>query len=186
LISVGQVIAQRFQVRVTPNGCYVKDARDNYCLVVKGRQVGRMFTLEANIPKVKTAMFTRDTEAMNDIEIWHKRIGHLNKQRLKGMRRSGAITGLPKFKSDRMDKVCGACQFGKQTRNKFTHDRNVSRNILELIHSDVWGPTKLTSIRGCKYYVSFIDDYTRKVWVYFMKEKSEVFTHFQEFKIMPE
>ncbi|MCO5552099.1 hypothetical protein L7F22_005609 [Adiantum nelumboides] len=39
---------------------------------------------------------------------------------------------------------------------------------------------------GCRFYVTFIDDHTRKVWVYFMKEKSEVFTHFQNFKVMAE
>ena len=39
---------------------------------------------------------------------------------------------------------------------------------------------------GCRYYVTFIDDHTRKVWVYFMKEKSEVFSHFQNFKVMVE
>ena len=37
---------------------------------------------------------------------------------------------------------------------------------------------------GCRYYVTFIDDHTRKVWVYFMKEKSEAFSHFQNFKVM--
>ena len=54
-----------------------------------------------------------------------------------------------------------------------------------MIHSDVWA-TKATSLGGCKYYVSFIDDQTRKVWVYFMKHKSEVFNHFKAFKAMVE
>ena len=53
---------------------------------------------------------------------------------------------------------------------------------LEVVHTDVWGPTKTASIHGCRYYVSFIDDHTRKVWVYFMKQKSEVFGHFKRFK----
>ncbi len=46
-----------------------------------------------------------------------------------------------------------------------------------MIHSDVW-TTKTESIGRCKYYVSFIDDHTRKVWVYFMKHKGEVFNIF--------
>ena len=46
--------------------------------------------------------------------------------------------------------------------------------------------TKTTSIRGCNYYVSFIDDHTRKVWVYFMKKQSEVFNHFKKFRSMAE
>jgi hypothetical protein len=66
------------------------------------------------------------------------------------------------------------------------HDKNVSNRALDVVHSNVWGPTKTTSMGGCRYYVSFIDDHTRKVWVYFMKEKSEVFTHFQNFRILVE
>jgi hypothetical protein len=49
----------------------------------------------------------------------------------------------------------------------------------------VW-TTTIKSIGGCKYYVSFIDDHTRKVWVYFMKHKGEVFQHFLNFKTMVE
>jgi transposase InsO family protein len=54
-----------------------------------------------------------------------------------------------------------------------------------MIHSDVW-TTKTESIGGCKYYVSFIDDHTRKVWVYFMKHEGEVFQQFLNFKAMVE
>jgi uncharacterized protein YigE (DUF2233 family) len=54
-----------------------------------------------------------------------------------------------------------------------------------MIHSDVW-TAKTESIGGYKYYVSFINDHTRKVWVYFMKHKGEVFQHFLNFKAMVE
>jgi hypothetical protein len=54
-----------------------------------------------------------------------------------------------------------------------------------MIHLDVW-TTKIESIGGCTYYVSFIDDHIRKVWVYFMKHKGEVFQHFFNFKTMVE
>jgi hypothetical protein len=54
-----------------------------------------------------------------------------------------------------------------------------------MIHSNVW-TTKTKSIGGCRYYVNFIDDHTRKVWVYFTKHKGEMFQHFLSFKIMVE
>ena len=82
--------------------------------------------------------------------------------------------------------MCEACQFGKQARGAFPHEKHVSKNVLELVHSDVWGPLKATSMGRCRFYVTFIDDCKRKVWVYFMKEKSEVFSHFQSFKAMVE
>ena len=96
------------------------------------------------------------------------------------------VTGLPKFKMDDMPNVCEACQFGKQSKSSFPHDKHVSKDVLEIVHSNVWGPAKAMPVGGCKFYVTFIDDHTRKIWVYFMKEKSEVFTHFQNFKVMAE
>ena len=95
------------------------------------------------------------------------------------MQTKGLVTGLPNFKVADMQKVCEACQFGKQSRHAFAKERNVSERSLDVIHTDVWGPTKSTSIAGSSYYVTFIDDHTRKVWAYFMKAKSEVFGHFK-------
>ena len=51
-----------------------------------------------------------------------------------------------------------------------------------MVHSDFCGPIKTRSLAGSSYYATFIDDYSRKVWVYFMKAKSEVFDHFKKFK----
>ena len=50
---------------------------------------------------------------------------------------------------------------------------------LELVHNDVWGPTQVSSLRGSHYYVKFIDDATRKVWVYLFRYKSDVFQTFK-------
>ena len=50
---------------------------------------------------------------------------------------------------------------------------------LELVHTDVWGPAQVSSIGGSHYYVTFIDDATREVWVYFLRQKSDVFQTFK-------
>ncbi len=85
-----------------------------------------------------------------------------------------------------MLEVCEACQLGKQARHPFpAQTTHVNSKPLEMIHSYVW-TTKTKSIGGCKYYISFIDDHIRKVWVYFMKHKGEVFQHFLNFKTMVE
>ena len=62
----------------------------------------------------------------------------------------------------------------------------MSSKPLDVIHSDVWGPTEHASMSGSRFYLTFVDDHTRKVWVYFMKSKGEVFEHFKRFKIMVE
>ena len=58
--------------------------------------------------------------------------------------------------------------------------------MLELIHSDVCGPMPSTSLSGYEYYVTFIDDSSRKIWIYFLKTKDEVFRKFKEFKSLIE
>ena len=72
----------------------------------------------------------------------------------------------------------------KQTKGSFLPECNVCKRPLEVVHIDVWGLIDTISIHGCRYHVSFVDDHTRKVWVYFMCNKSEVFDHLKDFKVM--
>jgi transposase InsO family protein len=57
---------------------------------------------------------------------------------------------------------------------------------MELVHSDVCDPMPSTSLTGYVYYAYFIDDYSRKNWVYFLKSKDEVLGKFKEFKPLVE
>ena len=139
-----------------------------------------MFILEAN--EIKSAMFAKDLKSDTDIELWHKRIGHINLNKLKAMQSKGVIIGLPTFKEKEIEGVCEACQFGKQHRHPFPKERNVSKGLLDVVHSDVWGPAQTATFGGCRYYVTFIDDFSRYTWIFPMRMKSEVFTHFQKFK----
>ena len=165
LVSVGQIVDQGMQVKFNKAGCFIeKHGR----LIARGKREGRMFTLDVDMPRITSVMFS------------HGRIGHINLQMLQNMLKRNVIGGLPKLK------VCEACQLGKQNRQPFRNEGYISEGLLDLVHSDVWGPTKNTSISGKRYYVTFIDDCSRRTWVYFMKEKSEVFEWFQKFKSLVE
>ena len=61
-----------------------------------------------------------------------------------------------------------------------------AKEILELVHSDVFGTLSVPSLGGFRYYVSFIDELSRMTWIYFLKNKSEVFKTFLEFKDLVE
>ena len=65
---------------------------------------------------------------------------------------------------------------------KKKEDCTKTKGTLELIHSDVCGPMPSMSLSVYEYYVKFIDDYSRKTWIYFLKTKSEVFGKFKQFK----
>ena len=58
----------------------------------------------------------------------------------------------------------------------------MSKGLLDIVHSDVWGPAQTATFGGCRYYVTFIDDFSRYTWISPMRMISEVFTHFQKFK----
>jgi len=126
-------------------------------------------------------------KGVGNIGIWHKRIGHVNFQHFKLMEKQNLVGGFSKFGTKEvMLKVCEACQLGKQAKHPFlVQTTHVSSKPLEMIHSNVC-TMKIESIEGCKYYISFINDHTKKVWVYFMKHKGEVFQHFLNFKTMVE
>ena len=57
-----------------------------------------------------------------------------------------------------------------------------SKGVLDLVHSDVWGPTPVSARGGAKYFVTFINDFSRKVWIYLIKEKLEVFAWFRAWR----
>ena len=98
------------------------------------------------------------------------------------MKSKGVIIGLPTFKEKEIVGVCEACQFGKQHRHPFPKERNVSKGLLDVFHSDVWGPAQTATFGRCRYYMLFIDDFSMHTWIYPMRQKSEVFRHFQTFK----
>jgi len=71
------------------------------------------------------------------------------------------------------------------TRNFFSENVGIkSSRPLELVHTYVCGPMKTKSIGGSAYFVSFIDDFSRYFYVYFIKEKSEVFDRLREFQAL--
>jgi transposase InsO family protein len=74
----------------------------------------------------------------------------------------------------------------KNVQGSFTSSDNRSKEILDLIHSNVCGPMTVASLNGYLYYVLFIDDHSRKTWIYFLKNKDGVLAKFQEFKAQVE
>ena len=139
-----------------------------------------MFILDLH--EMKSAMFAKSTKVDSDIELWYKGIGHINLNRLKAMQSKGVVIRLPTFKEKKIEGVCKVWQFSKQHRQPFPKERNVSKGLLDVVHSGVWGLAQTTTFGGCRYYVLFIDDLSRHTWIYPMRQKEREFGHFQKFK----
>jgi len=77
---------------------------------------------------------------------------------------------------------CEHCVIRKKTKVKFGITNHCTEGILDYVHTDIWGPTKTASIGGNHYFITFIDDYFRRCWVYTMKHKGKVLELFVEWK----
>ena len=82
--------------------------------------------------------------------------------------------------------VCRHCLHGKKTRKRFKVKEHTTSQLLEIIHTDLCGPTTTKIFQGEYYCMLLIDDYTRMTWVEFLKEKSEAFMKFKAFKALVE
>ena len=76
--------------------------------------------------------------------------------------------------------------YGKQNQVRFAYGATRAKGILELVHNDVFGPVPVPSLGIFVYYVSFIYDFSRNTWIYFLQKKYEVFSNFKELKALVE
>lgn len=117
-------------------------------------------------------------------QVWHRRLAHLNSRSMELLRK-GMSTGISYDNND--FKSCVSCIVGKQSRLPFPKKSQTrAKEILGLVHSDVCGPLPCPSLGGKRYFLTFIDDWSRKTFVYFLKAKSEVFEIFKQFKTLVE
>lgn len=120
----------------------------------------------------------------NDLtQLWHSRLGHVGQKGLDMLVKSGCI------KRDQVSviKFCEDCVIGKTHIVSFGPAPHLTKDRLDYIHSDLWGsPNVPQSLGGCHYFLSFTDEWSRKVWVYFLKAKDESFQCFVEWKKMVE
>lgn len=174
-----------YEVRFNKNGCKLLDMNQNMRMIATNKKEGRMFKFDALSSHKSAEAYALHNAKILDIEMWHKRVAHMNYQRLKNLPQSGLVLGISILQNAPPKCICKACEFGKSSRRPFSHEGIRSRRSLELIHSDLWTPS-VPTLNGHKYYVSFVDDYSCKTWLYVMKEKFEAFQQFQEFKAMVE
>ncbi|KAJ8717783.1 hypothetical protein PYW07_005713 [Mythimna separata] len=120
------------------------------------------------------------TESKSDLTTWHKRMGHLNMADVK--RLEMCAEGIA-ISNKEIDTICISCCEGKQTRLPFPNSGTRANALLEIIHTDLCGPMETPSAGGGKYFITFIDDYSRKVYVYFLKNKMDIKSVFEKFKI---
>jgi hypothetical protein len=77
---------------------------------------------------------------------------------------------------------CESSLVGKHKRTSFSQSSTQAKQHLELVHTDLCGPMPTNSIGGSIYFLTFIDEFSMKIWIYFLRHKSVTFAKFKEFK----
>ena len=113
-------------------------------------------------------------------KMWHRRLGHPNSDVLRTLFNSGLL-GNKACSSIDLSFDCTSCKLGKSKVLPFPHHASCASQCFELIHSDVWGIAPIFSHAYYNYFVTFIDDFSRFTWVYFLRAKGEVFSVFSAF-----
>jgi len=143
----------------------------------------RMFILLAHCQAKEQTCYSTMTE--DSARVWHCRFGHLSYDGLKTLQQKNMVHGLPQIKPP--TKLCEECMIGKQPRDPFPKNSTWrATRVFQLVHADICGPIKPISNSNKRYFINFIDDFSRKVWVYFLAEKSEAFNVFKSFKNLVE
>lgn len=146
-------------------------------VVARGPKVDTIYTLHAKLCNHTDIHATE----MPKISMWHNRLGHMS---ITGMEQLACLGYLPSLKFSDL-KFCEHCIYGRQLQ--CPHKRRLGHKDaqLELVHTDVCEMPSL-SLGGTWYFVTFIDDSTRKVWLYPLQQKSDVFPMFQKWLALVE
>nr|KYP47187.1 Retrovirus-related Pol polyprotein from transposon TNT 1-94 [Cajanus cajan] len=174
LLSVGQLDDLGCKIHV--EGGILKVVKNNL-IVMKAEKitVNLYMLLGDTLQEADASVATiKEEEATM---MWNYRLGHMSERGLKILVDQNFLSGLKTVNLP----FCEHCTISKQHRLKFAKVTARRKHILDLIHSDVWESPEI-SMGGAKCFVSFINDYSWRLWVYPIKKKSYVFPVFKEFK----
>lgn len=166
LLSVSQIVKNGNTVVFDKDGVQICKDKN---VIASGQLIGNMFSMN-----IKTNEFAAaaNVTGNNNSVLWHRRLAHIN---------FAALNSLLNIKV-KHDTQCIVCAEGKQSRKPFNDSGTRASGLLDLVHSDVCGPISIRSHGHARFFVTFIDDFSRKCFVYVLKSKGEVFTQFLKFK----
>jgi hypothetical protein len=172
---------------LTTSHYFVKDIR-THAILLEGRSEHGLFPLRfRSLPFMNNnksfPIYTAFLGLKTTPDVWHSRLGHSSFSIVDHVIKA---YNLP-TSSNKINKIpfCDFCPLGKSKQLPFSSSTLVSTGPLELIHTDLW-TSPIPSMSGCKYYIVFIDDFSRYTWMYPLHYKSEAYDNFVKFKLLTE
>ena len=138
-----------------------------------GIKSGSLYTL--HVSKIKNHVI--NVIERPSVSLWHRRLGHMSKKGMEILSCSGYLLGFSFHDFEFYEH----CIYGKQTQTPHKSKGNRPEHRLALVHNDLCGSMPSLLLGGVAYFCTFIDDYSWKVWVYFLKNKDEVLSFFKTF-----
>jgi histone deacetylase 1/2 len=159
---------------------YVKDFMTKEVLL-SGRSGDGLYVLsESSATSLPQAFLS--TRISTSADVWHRRLGHPSPRILHFLVSNKKVSCTSKY----FDFNCSACPLGKSSHLSLKTTGHQTQAPLDLIFSDVWGPSPMLSSDGFRYFVIFMDAHTRFIWFYPLAAKSDVFTVFHRFQAQVE
>ncbi|GJW77452.1 retrovirus-related pol polyprotein from transposon TNT 1-94 [Tanacetum coccineum] len=167
LFSVGQFCDSDLEVSFKKHTCFVRDI--NGADILKGSRGTNLYTISIDEMMKSSPICLLSKASKSKSWLWHRRLNHLNFGTINDLARKDLVRGLPRLKFEK-DHLCSACQLGKS--KKFSHrpkSENTNMEVLHTLHMDLCGPMRVQSIKGKKYILVIVDDYSRLYWVKFLR-----------------
>ena len=151
LISVGQLDDEGHAILFV-GGTWKVTKGDR--VLARGKKIGTLYMTSS--PRDTIAV----TDASTNTSLWHLRLGHMSEKGMKMLLSKGKLSELKSIDFN----MCESYILGKQKNVSFLKTgRTPKAEKLELVHTDLWGSSPVASLRGSRYYITFIDDSSRKV-----------------------
>lgn len=180
IISLGQLSEAGNKVILEGDHLWVYEKSGTLLLRVK-RTVNRLYKVMLECDDRMCLL----SKAEEKTWLWHARLGHVNFQAMQLMSKNGMAYGVPEFCKPK--EVCKGCLLSKQTRKSFPAKTEfVAKGALELIHADLCGPITPATPAGNRYFLLLVDDFSRMMWVFMLKRKTEALDAFKKFKALVE
>ena len=154
------------------NGFVIQDKTTNKT-ILQGPCVKGLYAMEHYFRVQPQALLSTDANGV----IWHQRLGHPNSNLMHSLIKQFQlpIHGSLNFN-------CNACNVAKSHKLPFSESHSHTSKPFQLLHMDVWGPAPIPSFQGFRYYLLILDDYTKYIWLFPMRYKSEVQKYVTSFK----
>ena len=178
-LSVSQITSKiNCTVTFWPSFCVFQDILTRRTLGC-GVKRGKLYYLELTVTRKrkynKACLVTKGDRTLADVWLWHRRLGHLSFGYLKKLKPS-LFTGL-----NVLDLQCDVCELIKSHSKPYLSTFNKCSSPFMVIHTDIWGLATIPFISKARYFITFIDEYTRMTWITLLRKKSDASTTFQEF-----